>query len=348
MEAATGARRARPLRAVATLALGIVLTVLPAACSGSSQDSSGVHVCIATNTDGANPHSFTELASDGAQNAGAHVQIVISHAQSDYLTSLQRCASARPDLVIAVSADMATAAWRAAQLHTNQHFALVDGTPVDDNGQSVDLSNVTDLLFNEQEPGYLVGALAGLIEKNKVGSVSHNGLGILGMNHGPDVDPYIAGYVAGARYEDPGVSINLQYSDSQDAAFCKQLGITQISGGADILFEVTGRCASGYIDAAYDAGAYAIGSDNDMAYASPAVITSALKRVDQAVAITVRGLKNGQFKSGKQVFSLQQDATGFSMPSSVVPQEIINQVIDLRTRIHNGDLTPPATIPPGT
>ena len=69
---------------------------------------------------------------------------------------------------------------------------------------------------------------------------------------------------------------------------------------------------------------------------------------DQAVAITVRGLKNGQFKSGKQVFSLQQDATGFSMPSSVVPQEIINQVIELRTRIHNGDLTPPETIPPGT
>jgi hypothetical protein len=31
----------------------------------------------------------------------------------------------------------------------------------------------------------------------------------------------------------------------------------------------------------------------------------------------------------------------------VVPQEIINQVIDLRTRIHNGEITPPDTIPPG-
>ena len=57
---------------------------------------------------------------------------------------------------------------------------------------------------------------------------------------------------------------------------------------------------------------------------------------------------HGQFKSGKQVFSLQQDATGFSTPSSVVPQEIINQVLDLRTRIHNGEITPPETIPPGT
>jgi basic membrane protein A len=210
------------------------------------------------------------------------------------------------------------------------------------------LPNVTDLLFNEQEPGYLVGALAGLLENDKVGSVSHNVLGVLGMNHGPNVDPYIAGYVAGAKSVDPTVKVNIQYSDSVDAAFCKQLGINQISNGADILFEVTGRCASGYIDAAYDAGAYAIGSDNDMAYASPAVITSALKRVDQAVAVTVRRLINGQFKSGRQVFSLQQDATGFSTPSSVVPQEIINQVLDLRTKIHNGEITPPDTIPPGT
>ncbi|HEX3629367.1 MAG TPA: hypothetical protein VHW91_02765, partial [Candidatus Dormibacteraeota bacterium] len=75
---------------------------------------------------------------------------------------------------------------------------------------------------------------------------------------------------------------------------------------------------------------------------------SALKRVDQVVAIIVRRLASGQFKSGRQVFSLQQDATGFSSPSSVVPQEVINQVIDLRTRIRSGAITPPDTIPPGT
>jgi basic membrane protein A len=122
------------------------------------------------------------------------------------------------------------------------------------------------------------------------------------------------------------VIFKIAYSDSQEAAFCKQLGITQISSGADILFEVTGRCASGYIDAAYDAAGYAIGSNNDQAFVSPAVITSALKRVDRAVALTIQKLQNGQFKSGKQVFSLQDDATGFSM---------------------QGTITPPETIPPG-
>jgi basic membrane protein A len=345
---ATGSRQASRSGPRWQLAVVLCLAAFLVACSsGPGDDSGALHVCIATNAEASNAHSFNRLANDGAQAAGAHVQLVVSHAQSDYLSSLQHCAAAQPQLVIAISGDMATAVWRAAKLHPKQRFALVDATPIDDNGQSVDLPNVADLLFKEQEPGYLVGALAGLIEQAKVGSASHNVLGILGMNHGPAVDPYIAGYIAGARSVDSNVSIKLQYSDSQDAAFCKQLGITQISGGADILFEVTGRCASGYIDAAYDAGAYAIGSDNDMAYASPAVISSALKRVDHVVTIEVRRLANGQFKSGRQVFSLQDDATGFSTPSSVVPQAIINQVIDLRTRIHNGDIVPPDTIPAG-
>jgi basic membrane protein A and related proteins len=313
----------------------------------TADDSSGVRVCVATNSDGLVAHTFNKLTVDGAQGAGARVQVVASKTPNDYLAGLQRCLAARPNLIMAVSGDMAPAIWQAAQQHASQRFALVDATPVDDKGQSVDMPNVSDVLFNEQEPGYLVGALAGLLEKNKVGSASHNLLGVLGSNHGPGVDPYIAGYVAGARAVDPTVNMKIMYSDSQDTAFCKQLGINQISSGSDILFEVTGRCAPGYIDAAYDAGAYAIGSDNDMAFASPAVITSAVKRVDKAVAIIIRRLQSGQFKSGKQVFSMQDDATTFSTPSSVVPQELINQVLDLRAKIRSGAITPPETIPPG-
>jgi basic membrane protein A len=327
----------------------VLLAGLVAACSqpSASPDSAKTHVCVATNADGLAAHSFNQLAVDGARNAGAGVQVVASHAASDYLASLQRCAAAHPDLVIAISPDMATAVWRAAQLHQTQRFALVDATPIDDNGHSVDLGNVADLLFNQQEPGYLVGALAGLMEKEKVGNAGHNVLGVLGANHGPAVDRYIAGYIAGARSVDPGVIVKITYSDSQDPAFCKQLGITQISGGADIVFEVTGRCASGYIDAAYDASAYAIGSDNDEAFLSPAVITSAIKRVDHVVALTIQRLQTGQFRAGQQMFSLQDDATGFSMPSSIVPQDVINQVVDLRLKIRNGAITPPDTIPPG-
>ena len=329
-------------------ALVLMLALVLTACGPSeAQDTARTHVCIAGNIEGSAPHTFNQLAFDGARAAGAGVQVIASKSASDYLSSLQRCVAAKVDLIIAISPDMATAVWRAAQLHAEQKFALVDAAPVDDNGQEATLANVTDVLFKQQEPAYLVGAMAGLMEKQKIGSATHNVLGVLGSNHGPGVDPYIAGFVAGARSVDPSVIFKIAYSDSQDTAFCKQVGITQISGGADILFEVTGRCASGYIDAAYDAAGYAIGSNNDQAFASPAVITSALKRVDRAVGLTIQRLQSGQFKSGKQVFSLQDDATGFSTPSSVVPQDVINQVLDIKTKIRQGTITPPETVPPG-
>src|SRR6202022_1617833 len=235
-----GAAGDRASWVVASRALVLMLALVLAACGGPSgaQATAQTHVCIATNSEGSAPHTFNQLAADGARGVGAGVQVIVSKPASDYLSSLHRCVAAKPDLVIGVSPDMASAVWRAAQLHADHKFALVDGTPLDDNGQEATLTNVTDVLFKQQEPAYLVGAMAGLMEKQKIGSASHNVLGVLGSNHGPAVGPYIAGFVAGARDADPSVIIKIAYSDSQDTAFCKQLGIAQISGGADILFEV--------------------------------------------------------------------------------------------------------------
>jgi basic membrane protein A and related proteins len=307
-----------------------------------------MQVCIATNADGLTTHTFNQLAVDGANSTGVGVQVMQSHSSSDYLGNLERCATLKPALVIAPAPDMAPAVWRSAQLHPSQHYALVDAMPIDENGQPAELGNVGELFFKAAEPAYLVGALAGLMEKEKIGNATHNGLGILGSNHGSAVDPYIAGFIAGAKAIDPTVSVNVVYSDSQDASFCKQLGINQLSAGADILFEVTGRCATGYIDAAYDASGYAIGSDTDESYLSPAVITSALKLVDRAVAITIQHVQSGHFEAGSQTFSVRDDAIGFSTPSSVVPQDVINQVLDLRTKIRNGAVVPPETLSTGS
>src|SRR5437762_5389606 len=130
----------------------------------TADDSSGVRVCVATNSEGLVAHTFNKLTVDGAQGAGARVQVVASKTPNDYLAGLQRCLAARPNLIMAVSGDMAPAIWQAAQQHASQRFALVDATPVDDKGQSVDMPNVSDVLFNEQEPGDLVGGLPGLLQ----------------------------------------------------------------------------------------------------------------------------------------------------------------------------------------
>ena len=321
------------------------------ACAGppaavSSSTPAGFTVCLVPTVEGVRDGSVNQLTLQGLQAAGARVRVVQPAVPDDYLPDVETCAAAHPGLVAAVSADEAPALSSSATRRPQARFLLVDAEPVDASGQPAALSNVLSMVFDEKGAGYLVGALAGLMETQKVGAATHNTTAILGLNHSPAIDPYIAGYVAGARAVDAQIVVKLAYSDSADPDFCRQLGRDQVNAGADILFEVQGRCTSGYIDAAYRSGVYAIGSQTDRAALSPAVITSAVKRIDRAVALVAAEIARGSFRGGVRPFGLDNEGTGFSTPSSVVPQDVINRVEDIRARIRSGAVTPPDIIPP--
>lgn len=329
--------------------LGLAFTLV--ACAGppsatSAPTASGLTVCLVPTVDGVRDGSVNQLTLQGLQAAGARVRVVQPAVPDDYLPDLQTCAAAHPTLVAGISADEAQAVASGAARTPQVRFLLVDAEPVDAAGQPAALSNVLSMVFDEKGAGYLVGALAGLMEIQKVGAATHNTTAILGLNHSPAIDPYIAGYVAGARAVDAQIAVKLSYSDSSDPDFCRQLGRDQVIAGADILFEVQGRCAGGYIDAAYRSGVYAIGSQTDRAALSPAVITSAVKRIDRAVALVAAEIARGSFHGGVRQFGLDNEGTGFSTPSSVVPQDLINRVEDIRARIRSGAITPPDVIPP--
>jgi basic membrane protein A len=264
-----------------------------------------------------------------------------------YAANLEECAAATPDLTVALSSGMAAATWHAARQHPGLRFALVDAVLIDDQGQAATRTNVTELLFKEQEAGYLVGVLAGLMETMKVGSAVHNRLGGLGATQAGASKRYLAGFIAGARSVDPNVGLRLDWTALADQAGCKAIGAAQVSTQVDILFQAAGPCGPGYIEAAYDGHAYAIGSDADQATLSPAIITSAVKRADRALQLTLRRLAAGIFVSGPQFFGLADDATGFAQPSSVVPQAILIQVGLVKASIASGTVVPPDTLPAG-
>ena len=116
--------------------------------------------------------------------------------------------------------------------YPDQAFATslpIDGSP----------PNVEGLLFKEQEVGYLAGYLAGLAEKRAPGDDVISAVG--GMKE-PPVDRFIAGYQAGARKADPGITILNGYSqDWDDQAKCKELALDQIANGSHIVFQVAGK-----------------------------------------------------------------------------------------------------------
>ena len=137
------------------------------------------------------------------------------------------------------------------------------------------------MLFKEQETGYLVGYLAGLEEKRRPGK---DVIGSVGGQKQPPVDRFIAGYQAGAKAADPGITVLNNYSeDFADQAKCKQIALNQIEQGAGVIFQVAGGCGLGALDAAKEKGVWGIGVDADQSFLGPHILTSAVKRVDTAV-----------------------------------------------------------------
>jgi basic membrane protein A len=295
---------------------------------------------------------FNELAYEGALIArtvyGINFDYVVSgtHSTPVYVRNLERFARQGDGLVIGVGFSMAQAMLQVARAFPNTHFGLVDAAPADARGSTVNMKNVANLLFQAQESGYLVGYMAGLMEKGKVGAARHNTIGAMGGVSVPPVNQYIAGYIQGARAADPGIKILLGYSQSFTAQGpALKIGLGQIAQGADILFQVAGGSGLGYLQAAQQQHAYGIGVDADQSYLGPYIMTSALKRVDQAIRLTVGQAVNGTFRGGDNIFGLKNDATGYGMVGSMVPRSFIAQVNAQERLIAAGKLVPTTVIP---
>lgn len=329
----------------------VLLGVIQAGCASAPAPTAAVShrqlsVCLVTSS-GPSSDALTQSAQDGIAAAHAMAAVIESRVPAMDAASLEQCATASPDLTVALSPGMAGATWQVAERHPGLRFALVDAHLTDDQGQAADLPNVTDILFKEQEAGYLVGILAGMMETIKVGTAVHNRLGALGMKGSPASQRYLGGFIAGARSVDPNVGLRLDWTQQNEQAACKAIGSAQVHNQVDVLFAAAGACGPGYIEAAYDGHAYAIGSDADQASLSPAVITSAVKRIDRALQLTLQHLTAGALSPGPQYFGLADDAAGVAQPSSVVPQAVLIQLSTARAAIVSGAVIPPADIPPG-
>ena len=315
------------------LALGLLAATIVAACGGGSSGTGGgspaasakaIKIGLVTDVGGLNDKSFNQAANTGRLNAekdfSLQTSVIESKKQEDYVPNLTTFAQQNYDLVIAVGFLMQNAAWKVATQFPNVKFAIIDGAPANDKGDTANLPNV---FFKEQEAGYLVGVIAATMAKNKVGKATHNTVCSMGGIPIPPVDRYIAGYQDAIKTISPTTTILNGYSnDFVDQQKGKEVGLNHISKNCDILFQVAGGSGLGYIAAAKEKGVYGIGVDVDQIDVAPGtVITSAIKRVDKAVYDTSKAVKDGSFKAGDNSFNATNDGIGYGKLDSVVPAD---------------------------
>ncbi|HEX9100359.1 MAG TPA: BMP family ABC transporter substrate-binding protein [Candidatus Dormibacteraeota bacterium] len=330
--------------------VGVALMLLAACGSSPAPAAKTFKIGLVTDIGGLNDKSFNHLADVGLEKAKTDFKIqgdvIESRSGDDYVPNLTNFATKNYDLVIAVGFLMQTAVGTVSGQFPNIHFAIIDGAGTDANFNDLKHTNVQSLFFKEQDAGAMVGALAGLLEKQGKAKKNAHVIGAVGGISIPPVNHYIAGYKWAATMEDPSIKVLVGYSnDFTDPAKCKSVAQNQISSKADVLFQVAGGCGLGVLQAAGDAGVYSVGVDADQKESNPSVIASALKKVDVATYTAIKGVVNGQFAGGALTFSIANEGAGYSIDNFTVPADIQAALDDLQAKIKSGALTPPADIP---
>jgi serine/threonine-protein kinase len=257
---------------------------------------------------------------------------------TDNYVEVSRIAQRHPCIVVLFGfADLAFLTNVSAR-YPGVHFALIDAVPYNNRGP-VTLANVEGWTFPSEQSGYLVGYLAGLMEKEKVGKAVHGAIGVMGGVQLPVVDDFIHGYSQGARAAYPGIKILTDYANSfVDTRRARVIGLRQISQGADILFGVAGDAGLGYLAAAKARGVYAVGVDEGQGYLGPFVLTSALKHFETGVYDAVIQAAHHHFKDGVRQLGVADGGVGIASPSRLVPASIVAAVRAQEQKVARGEI----------
>ena len=338
-------RRLIPLGIVAVAAV-VMAAVAALAASGSSDAASAktYRVGLVSDVGRFNDRSFNQSALEGLKRAqktlGVKGRPVESRQTSDYIPNLASLARQKYDVTISVGFLLAGATNDVSNRFKSSKFAIIDYSVKDDPFKSN--KNVQGLTFATNENSYMIGCLSALMA-NRRGTKHISAVGGIKL---PTVDIFIAGYKAGANKCVPGTVVDVDYSQdfgAQDK--CKELALNQIAQGSQVIFQVAGGCGLGALDAAKEKGVWGIGVDRDQAYLGNHILTSAVKRVDQAVFLTAQAVKNGKFKGGTNAtFNLKNKGVGIGKISKSVPKAFITKMESLRPLIIAKKIKPPTKL----
>jgi basic membrane protein A len=335
------------------LALALPAVVLVAVLlvgTGSAAHKATVKAGLVSDVGRFNDKGFNQSQLVGLKRAakirGVSIRAVESRSAGDYVPNFVTLARQNYDVIIGAGFLLADAENTVAKKFPKIHFAITDydvrGAPfTDKKGKTT--PNVTGLTYASQEQSYLAGCLAALMTKKD--GAKH----IISVTAGvkiPPVDSFAAGYRAGAKKCVPDTKVLIGYSQdfiAQDK--CKSIASNQIAAGSHVVFNVAGPCGLGALEAAKEQGVWGVGVDVDQSYLGPHILTSAVKRVDQGVYLTVKAAKDGTLVGGANlVFNLKNGGVALGKISPKVPASFKARINALKAQIVAGKITPPASL----
>jgi basic membrane protein A len=344
-------------RLTVVVSILVLASMLLSACAPAAAPAPAgekkVKVCQITDTGGIDDKSFNETAWKGVQKAVAELGVEGKYLESqevaDYEKNLNAFIEEKCDLIIPVGFFLADATAAAAAANPDQKFSIVDVS------YDPPIANIQPQSFNTDEAAFLAGYVAaGVTKTGKIGT--YGGFPI------PTVTIFMDGLARGvaAYNEKHGTAVEvlgwdpanpdagLFSSSFDDQTKGKELGISLMDEGADIIMPVAGPVGLGTAAAALERGnTYIIGVDSDWYLVNPTyasiTLTSVMKLMDATVFGSVKSVIDGTFKGGEEpiVGTLENTGVGlapFHDLDSLVSAELKAEVEALKPEIIAGNV----------
>lgn len=329
---------------------------------GSAQESPGASAapkflaCEVTDTGGVDDKGFNQNAHEGLLKAqtdfGIETKLLESTADTDYAPNLVAMKDAGCDLIVTVGFLLGDATRAAALLNPDIKYAIVDFA------YDPAIPNILGLVFDTKSASMLQGYLAaGMSTTGKVGTFG-------GIQIGPVTD-FMNGFAAGINYYnqqkstsvkllgwDPATQTGSFTGDFTDQDKGRQTAEGLMQEGADVIFAVAGPVGQGAMAAVkanaagMDPAPIFIGVDVDQFISVPGyediMMSSVLKRIDNAVYEAVKEAMAGDFPSNLYVGTLANEGVGmadFHNFDSKIPAALKGEIDGLKAKLVDGSVT---------
>ena len=318
--------------------------------NASKSEEGKLKVGMVTDTGTIDDKSFNQGTWEGIKEAEKSFGLETTFMQpngeseSSYLTEIQNLYDSGYKFIVTPGYKFETAIYKAQSQYEDAKFVLIDGEPNDGNDNYLVADNTVAVYFAEEQSGFIAGVASAV-------QLQDGDFGFIGGMEIPSVKKFNYGFQQGVAYanEHYGTNVSLKaenivYSGSfSDTALGQQLSAQMYDNGVKAIFTAAAGVNIGVITeaktrVANGQEAWVIGVDSDQyddgIYEGnkSVVLTSAIKRIDEAAYQIIEDEINGEFPGGQVLrFDAKNDAVGIPSENPNLSDDTIakvNEVID--------------------
>lgn len=298
---------------------------------------------------------FYDSAASGIQKIGdelgAEVKVVeMGRDETSYEGHFLDVSEQDWDIIVSGTWSVKEVAQNTAAQYPDKNYIFFDS---DVDREVVKDGNMMGITYNSNQGAFLAGVLGAKMLNSgdaKIDSTKKI-LGFIGSMDVGNINDFLVGYLEGVKYVDPEIRVITSYVGSfEDVPKCLEMTTQLYNQGAQVVYAPASQSILGAATAASNADKYLIACDQDLytqlkdeqPEIAKNILTSTLKNVGESIFTAVEASQsNAMTFDNTYALGLDSGAVGLAQNDnflSIVPQDIIDVLAEVRQSIISGDI----------